>query len=81
MNFVILSVKTEIGKDDTRDLKEEGRGRRKEKKREEEKESGLTPKSPILPCNSPKAPICSTKFFLHISHKAFNASAAERDIA
>jgi hypothetical protein len=60
---------------------EEEGGRRREKQREEEKESGLTPKSPILPCNSPKAPICSTKFFLHISHKAFSASAAERDIA
>jgi hypothetical protein len=50
------------------------------KEREDEK-GELTPKSPILPCNSPKAPICSTKFFLHISQSAFSASAAERDIA
>lgn len=40
-----------------------------------------TPRSPILPCKSEKAPICSTRFLRHISHSAFNASAAEREIA
>lgn len=40
-----------------------------------------TPRSPILPCKSEKAPICSTRFFRHISHSAFNASAAEREMA
>jgi hypothetical protein len=37
MNFVILSVKTGIGEDNTRDLEDEGRGRTRENKREEEK--------------------------------------------
>jgi hypothetical protein len=73
-----LGVRTEIGEENTRSTEGEKCGKR-EKRKEEKGE--LTPKSPILPCSSPKAPICSTKFFLHISHKAFNASAAERDIA
>lgn len=52
-----------------------------EDEKEDKKEEILTPISPIFPCSSPKAPICSTRFFLHISHKAFNASAADLDIA
>lgn len=42
---------------------------------------GLTPRSPILPCSSENAPMCSTSFFRHMSQSALSASAAEREMA